>query len=134
MQPRLKRSELDSLAEFYSLDGARTAILLELAGAQPTRAEGFRFVAACLRIAGVLSLAAGLVFFVAANWVEIAVFGRFALIELTLLACTIVAWVKPPPAFIPRGGGFALRPSGISYMSRRCPDSFGFFGDSLSFF
>ena len=103
MQPRLKRSELDSLAEFYSLDGARTATLLELAGAQPTRAEGFRFVAACLRIAGVLSLAAGLVFFVAANWGEIAVFGRFALIELTLLACAIVAWVKPPPAFIGRG-------------------------------
>ena len=47
------------------------------------------FLGACLRIAGVLSLAAGVVFFVAANWSEIAVFGRFALLELLLLACVV---------------------------------------------
>jgi uncharacterized membrane protein len=106
MQPRLKRSELDSLTEFYSLDGARTATLLELADAQPSRVEGFRFIATCLRIAGVLSLAAGLVFFVAANWNDIAVFGRFALIELSMLACAVLAWMKPPPSFIGRGAVF----------------------------
>ena len=38
-----------------------------------------------LRIGGILSLAAGLVFFVAANWSEFAVFGRFALLELVLV-------------------------------------------------
>jgi len=106
MQPRLKRSELDGLAEFYSLDSARTEALLELSGARPSRAEGLRFLGACLRIGGVLSLAAGLVFFVAANWGEITVFGRFALVELVLVACVVVALVKPPPQFIGHGAVF----------------------------
>ena len=106
MQPKLKRSELDGLAEFYSLDSARTETLLELAEARPSPAEGLRFLATCLRIAGVLSLASGLVFFVAANWSEIAVFGRFALVQAVLVACVVVAWKKPPPTFIGRGAAF----------------------------
>jgi uncharacterized membrane protein len=106
MQPKLKRSELDSLAEFYALDSPRTEIMLELAQARPSRAEGLHFLAVTLRIAGVLSLAAGLVFFVAANWSRIAVFGRFAMIEFVLIACAGLALVKRPPAFIGRGALF----------------------------
>ncbi len=106
MQPKLKRSELDSLAEFHSLDATKVETLLELAGARPSRAEGLRFLGSCLRIAGVLSLAAGLVFFVAANWSKFAVFGRFALIELVLLACAVVAFVRPPPHFVGRSAAF----------------------------
>ena len=106
VKPSLKRSELDSLAEFYSLDVPRTETLLELAGARQSRAEGLRFLATCFRVAGVLSLAAGLVFFVAANWSEIAVFGRFALVELVLVACVVTALVKPPPDFIGHGAAF----------------------------
>ncbi|HEY6125252.1 MAG TPA: hypothetical protein VIV63_11435, partial [Steroidobacteraceae bacterium] len=68
MQPKVKRSELDGLAEFHSLDASKVEALLELAEARPSRAEGLRFLGTCLRIAGVLSLAAGLVFFVAAHW------------------------------------------------------------------
>jgi hypothetical protein len=75
MRPQLKRSELDGLAEFYSLDVSRTETLLDLAEARPSRTEGLGFLARCLRIAGVLSLAAGLVFFVAANWSNITVPG-----------------------------------------------------------
>ena len=106
MQPSHKRSELDGLAEFYSLDTARIETMLELAGARPSRAEGLRFLGTCLRIAGVLSLAAGVVFFVAANWSRLAVFGRFALIEVVVLACVVAAFVKPPPAFIGRAATF----------------------------
>jgi uncharacterized membrane protein len=106
MQPKLKRSELDHLAKFYSLDEQGVESMLNIAGARPSRAEGRHFLANCLRIAGVLSLAAGLVFFVAANWSEIAVFGRFALIELMLMACAVVAFHKPPPAFVGRGALF----------------------------
>jgi uncharacterized membrane protein len=106
MQPKLKRSELDHLAKFYSLDEQQVESMLDIAGARPSRAEGRHFLANCLRIAGVLSLAAGLVFFVAANWSEIAVFGRFALIELVLTACAVVACLKPPPAFVGRGALF----------------------------
>ena len=106
MQPKLKRSELDGLAEFHSLDTRKVEILLQLADARPSRSDGLRFLANCLRIGGVLSLAAGLVFFVAANWSEIAVFGRFALVELVLVACAAMAVVKPPPAFVGRGALF----------------------------
>jgi uncharacterized membrane protein len=106
MQSKLKRGELDGLAEFHSLDATKVETLLELAGARPTRAEGLRFLGACLRIAGVLSLAAGLVFFVAANWSRIAVFGRFALIEMVLVACVVLAFIKPPPHFAGRGATF----------------------------
>ena len=103
MQLRLKRSELDSLAEFHSLDSTKVETLLELADARPSRAEGLVFLGACLRIAGILSLAAGLVFFVAANWSSIAVFGRFALIELVLVTCAALAFAKPPPHSAGRG-------------------------------
>ena len=106
MQRRLKRGELDHLAKFYSLDEARIETLFELSGARPTRAEGLAFLGSCLRIGGILSLAASIVFFVAANWSDIAVFGRFALIELVLLACGVVAILKPPPAAVGRGALF----------------------------
>jgi uncharacterized membrane protein len=106
MQSTLKRSELDGLAEFYALDVQRTETMLELARARPSHAEGLRFLASGLRIAGVLSLAAGLVFFVAANWSQISVFGRFALVQLALVICVAVAWLKPPPSSIGRGAVF----------------------------
>jgi len=106
MQPKLKRSELDGLAEFHSLTPTKVETLLDLANARPSRAEGLRFLGLCLRIAGILSLAAGLVFFVAANWARIAVFGRFALVELVLVACAVVAFLRPPPNFAGRGSIF----------------------------
>lgn len=106
MQPKLKRSELDGLAEFHSLTATKVETLLTLAGARPSRTEGIRFLGTCLRIAGVLSLAAGLVFFVAANWSRIAVFGRFALVELVVVACAALAFIKPPPSFAGRGAIF----------------------------
>jgi uncharacterized membrane protein len=106
MQPKLKRSELDGLAEFHSLTPTKVEAMLDLADARPSRAEGLRFLGLCLRIAGILSLAAGLVFFVAANWARIAVFGRFALVELVLVACVVVAFWRPPPSFAGRGATF----------------------------
>jgi uncharacterized membrane protein len=106
VQPRPKRSELDHLAKFYSLDERGIDAMFGIADARPSRAEGLVFLSHCLRIAGVLSLAAGVVFFVAANWSEIAVFGRFALLELLLVACLATAFVKPPPSFVGRGALF----------------------------
>ena len=106
MQPKAKRSELDELAKFYSLDVGRMETVLDLADARPSRAEGMRFLANCFRIAGLLSLAAGIIFFVAANWSRIAVFGRFALIEAVLVTCAVLAWIKPPPAFFGRAAVF----------------------------
>ena len=106
MQPKLKRSELDHLAKFYSLDAQGVESMFAAAEARPSRAEGLQFLAICLRVAGVLSLAAGLIFFVAANWSRLEVFGRFALVELLLVGCAVVAFLKPPPAFVGRGALF----------------------------
>jgi uncharacterized membrane protein len=76
------------------------------AEARPSRTEGLQFLAICLRVAGVLSLAAGLIFFVAANWSRLEVFGRFALVELLLVGCAVAGLLKPPPAFVGRGALF----------------------------
>ena len=80
--------------------------MFQLADARPSRAESLRFLSQCLRIAGVLSLAAGIVFFVAANWSRIAVFGRFALLEALFVACAGVAFVKPPPSCVGKSALF----------------------------
>ncbi len=102
MQPAPKRDELDRVAANYSLDEAGVSAMLEIAGARPDRAAVLDFLARSARIGAVLSLAAGVVFFVAANWSRIAVFGRFALLELLLLAFVAIAFVKPPPRFVGR--------------------------------
>jgi uncharacterized membrane protein len=102
----LKRSELDHLAKFHSLDEAGVESLLSIAHARPSRAEGRLFLATCLRISGLLSLAAGLVFFIAANWSRIAIFGRFALVEALLVVCGALAFWKPPPSGLGRGALF----------------------------
>jgi uncharacterized membrane protein len=102
----LKRNDLDHLAKFHSLDEQGIESLLAIAEARPSRAEGRLFLATCLRIGGLLSLAAGLVFFIAANWSDITVFGRFALVQAVLVACGALAFWKPPPSGVGRGALF----------------------------
>jgi uncharacterized membrane protein len=106
MQPKLKRSELDELAGHFALDESGVDTLLEVAGARPGREANLQFLARMLRLGGVLSLAAGLVFFVAANWSRFAVFGRFALVELLLVGGVIAALLRPPPAPLGRAALF----------------------------
>ena len=99
VQTRATRAELDRLAQHYSLNPQASATLLDLADARPSRTESLTFLAACFRYAGVLSLGASVVFFVAANWSRIAVFGRFALLEVLLVLFIALALCKPPPRF-----------------------------------
>jgi uncharacterized membrane protein len=102
VQTRPTRAELDRLAQHYALDPPASATLLDLADARPSRTESLTFLAACFRYAGVLSLGASVVFFVAANWSRIAVVGRFALLEILLASFVAVALLKPPPRFFGR--------------------------------
>ena len=102
VQTRLTRAELDQLARHYALDSRASATLLDLAGARPGRTEALTFLARCFRYAGVLSIGASIVFFVAANWSEIPVFGRFALLEILLAVFVAIGLFKPPPRFFGR--------------------------------
>lgn len=106
MQPSQRRTELDEIAGHYSLDSTGVGVLLEVAQARPGRGASQQFLARMLRIGGVLSLAAGVVFFVAANWSKLAVFGRFALLEILLVGCGAVALLRPPPANLGRAALF----------------------------
>jgi uncharacterized membrane protein len=101
----MNRYELDSLAAHYRLEGAHIAELLDAADARPSPHEVLQFILRLLQLAGVLSLAAGIIFFIAANWDEFGVFGRFILVEAALLVAVGLAIYKPPPHAV---GKYAL--------------------------
>lgn len=67
---------------------------LDLAGLRPQPAEWREFAARVMRLAGILSLAAGMIFLVAFNWKNLGLYARFALVEAPLLAALIAAWIK----------------------------------------
>ena len=102
MQAQLNRTELDELADHYALEADGVETMLTLAQARPGRRATLEFLARVLRIGGVLSIAASIVFFVAANWSAMAVFGRFALLELLLVICVVAALIRPPPSGVGR--------------------------------
>lgn len=72
---------------------------------RPTPAEWRAFGARLLQAAGLGSLGAGLIFFVAANWHAWGLAGRFGLLEAGLVLCAGVALWLPPPS---RAGQAAL--------------------------
>jgi uncharacterized membrane protein len=114
----MNRKELDAFVAHYGLAPADVAVALELASARPSTSDLARFAVRLLKLAGVLSLAAGLVFFVAANWEALAVLGRFVLVEAVLVLSVAIALWRPPPdalgryalllAFIATGALLAL--------------------------
>jgi hypothetical protein len=101
----MNRKTLDALAAHHGLSGEAAGRMLGLANAQPGRADVERFLVRVLHLAGVLSLAAGVVFLVAANWSSLPIFGRFALVQAVLAGVVAIAVWRPPPAPL---GRFAL--------------------------
>lgn len=106
MTPAPGRDELDRIAAHYALDADGTTALLGAASAVPAADQRRRFLATLLRIGGLLSIGASVVFFIAANWSRFAVFGRFALLEAALVACGIAALIRPPPHGLGRAALF----------------------------
>lgn len=98
----MNRTELDGLIAHYKLSPAQVERTLTVAGARPTPPETMQFVARALLLVGVLSLAAGIVFFIAANWHELRVIGRFVLVEALLVVSVGLAFWRPPPRPIGR--------------------------------
>lgn len=72
-------------------EGARNRALT-FATNTPAPAEWQRFLSTALALLGAGLLLAGAVCFVAYNWDRIGRFGKFALIELAITACALVAW------------------------------------------
>jgi len=93
----MDRSTLDALAAQHRLSPAAIDTALALSGARPTPADWRRFGSRALHAAGIGSLGAGLLFFVAANWQAWGLLGRFALLQVGLLLCVAAAGWRPPP-------------------------------------
>jgi uncharacterized membrane protein len=100
----MNRKELDAFVGHHHLTPSGVEALLDLAGARPSSAEQLRFGLRMLLLAGVLSLAAGVIFFIAANWDELRVLGRFVLLQVLFVASVGVALWSPPPRVAGRYG------------------------------
>jgi uncharacterized membrane protein len=95
---RATRTELDALVEHHRLGASAAEVLFELAEARPTPAQKREFARRLLGLAGVLSLLAAVIFFLAANWEALGLFARFGLVAAPLAAAALVAFWRPPPA------------------------------------
>jgi uncharacterized membrane protein len=100
----MNRRELDELVTHYQLAPQQIERTLAAARAKPSSPETVRFLTRALLLAGVLSLAAGIVFFVAANWQELRPIGRFMLLEALLGTALALAFLRPPPQPVGRYG------------------------------
>ena len=61
----------------------------------PSAAQWRAFWQTALQSAGIISLSAGAIFFLAANWQHMSRWQRFGLFEALFLACAVLAWFKP---------------------------------------
>jgi uncharacterized membrane protein len=100
----MNRAELDAFVAHHGLSRVDVEAALEVAAARPSAAELRSALIRLLQLAGLLSLAAGVIFCIAANWEVFAVFGRFALLEILLAACVGLALWQPPPRPLGRFG------------------------------
>jgi uncharacterized membrane protein len=78
------------------LDERTIARSVELAGGTPARSEWRAFLATTLAMLGAGLVLAGVVCFVAFNWTRIGRYGKFALLELAVVAAVLIAWKKRP--------------------------------------
>lgn len=93
----MDRLTFDAFCQQHELDAAATRSALKRAGGQPDAAAWCHFAARLAHGAGLGALGAGVLFFVAANWQDYGVIGRFVLLQTALLACVGVPLWRPPP-------------------------------------
>lgn len=96
----IDRNTLDTFIAQHKLGVEGVNAALDIAHARPSSREMRIFVVKLLRLAGLLSVAAGVIFFIAANWHSFDVYARFILVEALLVASACVAGWKPPPHLV----------------------------------
>jgi hypothetical protein len=94
----MDRHQLDAFSHQHRLPAPAIAAALRLTGLAPDAPAWRAFAASLLRAAGIGAIGAGALFFVAANWQDYGVLGRFALLQCALLACIAVALWRAPPS------------------------------------
>src|ERR1035437_5400467 len=92
----MNRHSLDTFCEQHQLDPVDVQTALALGGHRPDTAEWRAFLAQLLRGAGLGALGAGVLFFVAANWQDYGVLGRFILLQSMLIIAVAGALWQPP--------------------------------------
>ena len=65
---------------------------------RPDAAAWRAFTNKLLNAAGIASLGAGAIFFVAANWQDYGIMGRFVILQVAFAICVGLAFWRPPPA------------------------------------
>jgi uncharacterized membrane protein len=93
----MDRPSFDSYCRQHGFDASAVREALQRTGGAPGAAEWRHFAVRLLHGAGLGALGAGVLFFVAANWQDYGVLGRFVLLQAGLLVSVGVALWRPPP-------------------------------------
>lgn len=93
----MDRPFFDATCQHQALDASAVREALRRAGGLPDAAAWRHFATRLLHGAGLGALGAGVLFFVAANWQDYGVLGRFVLLQAGLLVSVGVALWRPPP-------------------------------------
>jgi uncharacterized membrane protein len=96
----ISRAQLDQLTNQAKLTSNAVDAVLALTVARPDVQAWRAFLVRLMRGAAIASLMAGVIFFVAANWQDFGVVGRFVLLQSAFVIAIALALWRTPPATI----------------------------------
>lgn len=94
MDAPITRPLLQAIAQRNALTPDAIDTALEVSGLRPTPQQSLNFGLQALKLSGTLSIAAGIIFFVASNWQYFPPLTRFAIVEVPLLAALVFAFFQ----------------------------------------
>jgi uncharacterized membrane protein len=100
----MNRQLLDDFAAAHQLSAEAARETLVLTAARPDGAAWRQFLSRLARGAGLASLIAGVIFFVAANWQGLGVTGRFVLLQAAFAISVGLAVWRAPPQVVGQAG------------------------------
>lgn len=94
MDAPITRPLLQAIAQRNALTPNAIDIAFTVSGLRPSPQQSLAFGLQALKLAGTLSIAAGIIFFVASNWQYFPPLTRFAIVEVPLLAALVFAFFQ----------------------------------------